>query len=204
VRDDLLCGRRRVGGARQPVEAAREDDQAGAPPPHRFRDQGAAVERARATSLPTSPTLAADGQDEDEDDNVEALLQQSRRPMAATPPRRPRRRLRKRRPTPPAMSAVNGSGAAALVIPVGVLNLRSQRLRVSLFDSLADPTWLSFTMESAQLVLDQHSESARHRGHSPRAVADSGRVAPLEDVGGQSRRRRCCRWCGKDWRQGGR
>ena len=41
--------------------------------------------------------------------------------------------------------------ASELVIPEGIVNLRSGQLRVSLFDSLADPTWLTYTMTSSQV-----------------------------------------------------
>jgi len=91
-----------------------------------------------------------DDADEDEFDGVEALLQQggaksAPKPVAAAPAARPA--------ATPAAAADDGR---ELVIPVGVINLHTQQMRVSLFDSLADPAWLTLTMESAQLLLDQH------------------------------------------------
>jgi hypothetical protein len=47
--------------------------------------------------------------------------------------------------------ASSDASAIDVVIPVGTLNVRTGELRVALFDSLADPTWLAFTMSSVQV-----------------------------------------------------
>lgn len=55
------------------------------------------------------------------------------------------------------MSDVDEERAASeLVIPEGIVNLRSGQLRVSLFDSLADPTWLTYTMTSSQVKYNSY------------------------------------------------
>jgi len=93
--------------------------------------------------------------DDDEIDGVEALLQQGGAKVAGTAKSAPTTAAPQR---VPAAAAAAAQPDAPLVIPVGVINLHSQQLRVSLFESLADPAWLTLTMEKAQLLLDQHMD----------------------------------------------